>query len=249
MLNINELLSNESKNDPFGTGIQYIFNVKLFKILNFDRYWSGLDRLPCSDWWFDILHGIIDGHTSGNTSARWINVHMNWFYTTFRLQEFQKKHQMDYKCKLTVRKMNKFHTWRNSNWATINELILSLTPPIKQIIRSFSNREKISYDRSPRPVCSITIGTNPNRFLLVLWIWHRAPIFYRIFKKKLINSMNCVREMWIFLLFTTELTQRIRDFNILLKFIIRMKSKFGFLFFFFSFCFWCLSWQVKIWHI
>lgn len=69
-------------------------------------------------------------------------------------------------------------TCKNSNWATISELMLSLIPPIKQMIRSLSNREKISYDRSPRPVCSITIGTKPNIFRHDAWICLLKPKFY-----------------------------------------------------------------------
>lgn len=128
--------------------------------------------LPSSDWGLYVLHGIVNGHPSGNTSSRRIDVHVNWFCATLRLN----KNQIINYSKQTIAVFLDF-TCRNSNWATISELILSLMPPIKQMILSLSNREKISYERSPRPVCSITIGTRPNIFRHVVWICRLRPKF------------------------------------------------------------------------
>lgn len=134
---------------------------ELWRRFDFHR-WTSSTILPCSDWWFNVLHCVVDSHASSYTSSRRIDVHMNWFGTAFRL------------CKrLPDKSVNKRHgqqslTCKNNNCATINELMLSLTPPIKQIMRSFKSREKISYDLSPRPVCSITIGTKPKLRVLDL---------------------------------------------------------------------------------
>src|SRR5579872_2759346 len=48
---------------------------------------------------------------------------------------------------------------RNSNCAMTRFARLSSMPPPTNTIRSFNRREKISYARSPRAVCSTTIGT------------------------------------------------------------------------------------------
>lgn len=131
--------------------------------------------LPCGDWWFYILHSVINGHASGNTATRRVNVHVDWFCAALRLFEFKEKSHFTHNSRSKSLYSQHYFTCKKSNWATISELILSLMPPIKQMIRSFSKREKISYDRSPRPVCSITIGTKPNIFLHVVWICRLTP--------------------------------------------------------------------------
>lgn len=139
--------------------------------------------VPCSNWWFYVLHCIINGHSSGYTATRWINIHMDRFCAAFRLFTREFLRFIDKETKSELQQINDQcfdlqFTCKNSNWATISELMLSFMPPIKQMIRSLSNREKISYDRSPRPVCSITIGTKPNIFRHVAWICLLKLKFY-----------------------------------------------------------------------
>jgi hypothetical protein len=52
-----------------------------------------------------------------------------------------------------------FSDSKNNNWAQTKADISSVTGPTKKIIRSLSNLEKISKARSPRLVCSTTMGT------------------------------------------------------------------------------------------
>ena len=47
---------------------------------------------------------------------------------------------------------------KNKNWAHMTLATASLTSPVKKIILSYNNLEKISYERSPLLVCSTTIG-------------------------------------------------------------------------------------------
>ena len=42
----------------------------------------------------------------------------------------------------------------------MSELMPSCTGPCRKTIRSFRRREKMSYARSPRLVCSTTMGTS-----------------------------------------------------------------------------------------
>ena len=51
-------------------------------------------------------------------------------------------------------------------WAQISADMPSSTGPLRKMIRSFSRREKMSKARSPRLVCSTTIGT---RLSMVAW--------------------------------------------------------------------------------
>ena len=55
-----------------------------------------------------------------------------------------------------------FSDSRNSSWAQISAAMPSSTGPVRKMIRSFSRREKMSKARSPRLVCSTTIGTRPS---------------------------------------------------------------------------------------
>ena len=48
---------------------------------------------------------------------------------------------------------------KNNNWAIIKLDVVGFTSYPKNIILSFNNLEKISYDLSPLLVCSITYGT------------------------------------------------------------------------------------------
>jgi hypothetical protein len=57
-----------------------------------------------------------------------------------------------------------FSDSRKSSWAQIRLAIPSSTGPVRKMIRSFNRREKMSNARSPRLVCSTTIGT---RFIAV----------------------------------------------------------------------------------
>jgi hypothetical protein len=57
-----------------------------------------------------------------------------------------------------------FSDSRKSNCAQIRLAMPSSTGPVRKMIRSFSRREKMSKARSPRLVCSTTIGT---RFIAV----------------------------------------------------------------------------------
>ena len=41
----------------------------------------------------------------------------------------------------------------------LKQRIIFLTGPVRKMIRCFSSKEYISYARSPREVCSTTIGT------------------------------------------------------------------------------------------
>lgn len=141
--------------------------------------------LPCSYWWLHVLHCIVDRHTSCNAPTRRIYIHVNWFCATFRLNPLHIRNKKFKKFKQIITKnpCNHFtsvHTWRNSNWATISELILSLIPPIRQIIRSFNNLEKMSYDRSPRPVCSTTIGTRPSKSWRDVCIFRLIRTFWKL---------------------------------------------------------------------
>ena len=52
-----------------------------------------------------------------------------------------------------------FSDSKNNSCAQTREETSSLTSPVRKIILSFSRREKISKERSPLEVCSITIGT------------------------------------------------------------------------------------------
>lgn len=151
-----------------------------------------LQHLPSSNRWLYVLHRIINGHASSDTASGWIDVHVNRLRAAFRLKLrrvfFVWKRIGD---ELATQSL----TWRNNNWATINELTVSSTPPIRQMIRSFSRREKISYDRSPRPVCSTTIGTKL-RFLATVVC--KADLLWRRHWKWKIRSeystqlLNCI---------------------------------------------------------
>ena len=48
---------------------------------------------------------------------------------------------------------------RNNSWAVIRLAVWSFTSPWRHMIRSRSRREKISNDRSPSVVLSMTTGT------------------------------------------------------------------------------------------
>lgn len=50
---------------------------------------------------------------------------------------------------------------KKSSWATVKADSASRIGPYIIMTLSLNRREKISYDRSPRPVCSMTIGTRP----------------------------------------------------------------------------------------
>ena len=47
---------------------------------------------------------------------------------------------------------------RNSSWAMMMLAMSSLTAVPRKMIRSLSSREKMSQPRSPRWVCSMTVG-------------------------------------------------------------------------------------------
>ena len=49
---------------------------------------------------------------------------------------------------------------KNNSWADTIEATVSLIGPVKNIIRSLRSLLKVSYERSPLDVCSMTIGTN-----------------------------------------------------------------------------------------
>lgn len=52
-----------------------------------------------------------------------------------------------------------FSDSRNRSEATTTAAVASSIGPFMQMMRSFRRREKMSYARSPRLVCSTTIGT------------------------------------------------------------------------------------------
>ena len=80
---------------------------------------------------------------------------------TERPAETEPPGELIYKCI----SLSGFSASKNSSWATTKLAPMSSTGPVIKITLSFKSLEYISYARSPRGVCSTTIGTS----WLVIW--------------------------------------------------------------------------------